>query len=214
MEICVSRIVRDQVRDKLGCGFEDMGEQRVKNIARPVRVFRIPLDDPALAASVAKSDLARRERFTPGPLALTLGLLVVVGTALLFFKFAPWSGETNHFAAAPSSRVVGDAVFFDRDKVALSRSAGATIDRQAAFLLDNPRITVTIKTYCSQDEGAREGLETLAALRANQIRDALSARGIAGDRITAEKGCRAESPDEPSGEAAEAQNPRAVLLRN
>src|SRR5712672_2164322 len=30
--ICVSRVVRDQVRDKLAFDFEDMGEQRVKNI--------------------------------------------------------------------------------------------------------------------------------------------------------------------------------------
>jgi TolB-like protein/class 3 adenylate cyclase/tetratricopeptide (TPR) repeat protein len=37
--ICVSRVVRDQVRDKLDIGFEDMGEQQVKNIARPIRVY-------------------------------------------------------------------------------------------------------------------------------------------------------------------------------
>jgi adenylate cyclase len=39
--ICVSRVVRDQVRDKLDLAFEDMGEQQVKNIARPVRVYRV-----------------------------------------------------------------------------------------------------------------------------------------------------------------------------
>ena len=39
--ICVSRVVRDQVRDKLAFAFEDMGEQQVKNIARPVRVYRV-----------------------------------------------------------------------------------------------------------------------------------------------------------------------------
>src|ERR1700686_2979225 len=38
--ICVSRVVRDQVRDKLDFPFEDLGEQVVKNIARPIRVFR------------------------------------------------------------------------------------------------------------------------------------------------------------------------------
>src|SRR5712671_500304 len=41
--ICVSRVVRDQVRDKVDFGFEDMGEQQVKNITRPVHVYRIPL---------------------------------------------------------------------------------------------------------------------------------------------------------------------------
>jgi TolB-like protein len=39
--ICVSRVVRDQVRDRVGFGFEDLGEQQVKNIARPVRVYRL-----------------------------------------------------------------------------------------------------------------------------------------------------------------------------
>src|SRR5216683_1501300 len=39
--ICVNRVVRDQVRDKLDFAFEDAGEQRVKNIARPLRVYRV-----------------------------------------------------------------------------------------------------------------------------------------------------------------------------
>src|SRR5215831_1959231 len=39
--ICVSRVVRDQVRDRLDYSFEDLGEQQVKNIARPVRAFRV-----------------------------------------------------------------------------------------------------------------------------------------------------------------------------
>ena len=39
--ICISRVVRDQVRDRLDYTFEDLGEQRVKNIARPVRVYRV-----------------------------------------------------------------------------------------------------------------------------------------------------------------------------
>jgi TolB-like protein/class 3 adenylate cyclase len=45
--ICVSRVVRDQIRDKLDLAFDDMGEQQVKNIARPVRAFRIPIGKSA-----------------------------------------------------------------------------------------------------------------------------------------------------------------------
>src|SRR5215831_19424197 len=45
--ICVSRVVRDQVRDKVDFGFEDLGEQHVKNITRPVHVYRIPLAETA-----------------------------------------------------------------------------------------------------------------------------------------------------------------------
>jgi adenylate cyclase len=39
--ICVSRVVRDQVRDRLDYTFDDLGEQQIKNIARPVRVYRV-----------------------------------------------------------------------------------------------------------------------------------------------------------------------------
>ena len=39
--ICVPAIVHDQVRDRLDCVFEDLGEQSLKNIVRPVRVYRI-----------------------------------------------------------------------------------------------------------------------------------------------------------------------------
>lgn len=39
--ICISRGVRDHIRHKVPYGFEDLGEQRVKNIAQPIRVFRL-----------------------------------------------------------------------------------------------------------------------------------------------------------------------------
>jgi adenylate cyclase len=39
--ICISRVVHDQIRDKLPYLFEDMGEQSLKNIDRPVHVYRI-----------------------------------------------------------------------------------------------------------------------------------------------------------------------------
>jgi adenylate cyclase len=52
--ILVSRNVHDQVRDKLSFGFEDMGEQTVKNIARPIGVHRISLGE-SVASTTIKS---------------------------------------------------------------------------------------------------------------------------------------------------------------
>ena len=54
--ICVNRVVRDQVRDKLDFAFEDAGEQRVKNIARPLRVYHVrpgQLADEEMSAAQA-----------------------------------------------------------------------------------------------------------------------------------------------------------------
>jgi adenylate cyclase len=44
--VFVSNTVHDHVRDRLPFVFEDLGEQQVKNIARPVRVYRVRLEGP------------------------------------------------------------------------------------------------------------------------------------------------------------------------
>jgi adenylate cyclase len=48
--ICVSAAVRDQVGERLDIVFEDIGEQIVKNIARPIRVYRVAAAAQAGAA--------------------------------------------------------------------------------------------------------------------------------------------------------------------
>jgi len=61
--ICVSRVVRDQVRDKLDFGFEDLGEQQVKNIARPIRVHRVVLGErPGSLEPTTGTSTPRAER--------------------------------------------------------------------------------------------------------------------------------------------------------
>jgi adenylate cyclase len=47
--ICISRAVRDRIGERLPYSFEDIGEQSVKNIAHPVRVYRIRLESEAKA---------------------------------------------------------------------------------------------------------------------------------------------------------------------
>src|SRR5215475_279005 len=47
--ICISGTVRDHVKNKLILSYEDLGEQAVKNIAEPVRVWRVVMDDAAAA---------------------------------------------------------------------------------------------------------------------------------------------------------------------
>jgi adenylate cyclase len=66
--ICISRTVHDHIRDKLGYPFEDRGEQSVKNIARPVRVYELrreavaglPTSSAPLATPVSQSGGAPR----------------------------------------------------------------------------------------------------------------------------------------------------------
>jgi len=57
--VCVSRTVRDHARDKVQFGFEDLGQRTLKNIARPLRVFRVSWDVPWAAGSPATAEPAR-----------------------------------------------------------------------------------------------------------------------------------------------------------
>ena len=63
--IIVSRVVHDQVQDKLGFKFDDMGEQAVKNITRPVGVHRVHLTEQlprAISPAAGKTERATSER--------------------------------------------------------------------------------------------------------------------------------------------------------
>lgn len=75
--ICMSRSVREQVRDHLGLDLVDMGEVKVKNIDRPVRVFKILVEG---AAGGSRTGGAGRMR---GPfLALAVIFLLSIAGAV------------------------------------------------------------------------------------------------------------------------------------
>jgi adenylate cyclase len=78
--ICLSGTAYDQIEGKLPFACEFRGEHAVKNIARPVRVYRLRLD-PTGSAAPAKRGRARLIRGA----AIALGILVLLGAA-------GWSG--------------------------------------------------------------------------------------------------------------------------
>ena len=77
--ICISGTVHEQVRDKLALGYQDNGEQTVKNIARPVHVWRVLLNGTALHRETRRIP---RRYWRGGVMSLT-GLAIIVGTIVL-----------------------------------------------------------------------------------------------------------------------------------
>src|SRR5205807_10642452 len=82
--ICASRVVRDQVLDKLSFAFEDLGSQQVKNIARPIEVYRVDLGRDDMPASTGGHRHWRRLTRALGRpwLALSVLALSLVGIVL------------------------------------------------------------------------------------------------------------------------------------
>jgi TolB-like protein/class 3 adenylate cyclase/Flp pilus assembly protein TadD len=121
--ICVSRVVRDQVRDKLDFAFEDMGEQQVKNIARPVRTHRVVLDARADDASTEATIATRSTR--PLPQKPSIAVL----------PFANMSGdaEQEYFSEGITEDIITN----------LSRNhAFFVIARSASFTYKGPAVDV------------------------------------------------------------------------
>ncbi len=58
--ICISGTAYDQVENKLPLGYEYLGEQAVKNIAKPVRVYRVVTDPEAVGRVIEKEKAGTR----------------------------------------------------------------------------------------------------------------------------------------------------------
>jgi pimeloyl-ACP methyl ester carboxylesterase len=79
--ICISGTAHDQVRDKLGLAYEDAGEQAVKNIARPVHVWRVLLE--GATSPPRKTRQIPRKYWRGGALSLTALAIAVVMIVLV-----------------------------------------------------------------------------------------------------------------------------------
>jgi len=115
----VSRAVRDQVLDKLSFAFDDLGPREVKNIARPVEVFRVALDAQGSAAiAVPRKTPSARARRPLAALALVVLLSIVGAGAFVAFRHfgatslvVPYSAQDRRmtFAVLPIDVPAGDA---------------------------------------------------------------------------------------------------------
>src|SRR2546428_3678283 len=87
--ICISGTVYDQIKNKLALEYEYLGEQGVKNIAEPVRAWRIQ-DDPGVEPPRRGVSTSQNRRVGSAHLSKTVlvGLLLAGGiTTILYFSF-------------------------------------------------------------------------------------------------------------------------------
>jgi TolB-like protein/class 3 adenylate cyclase len=142
--ICLSEDAYRQVRDRLDEGFVDLGDQTLKNIARPVRAFAIKIGpDGAAAAPAARAS-------TPGPPRLSMVVL----------PFANIGGdpEQEYFADGVTESLTTD----------LSRIAGAfVIARNTAFTYKG--MPFDVKTI-GRELGVRYVLEGSVQRGGNRMR--------------------------------------------
>jgi adenylate cyclase len=150
--ICVSGIVYDQVENKLNflnLGYEYLGEQTVKNIAKPVPVYRVHLEPGAMASSMRGKSEATSSR-PPLPDKPSIAVL----------PFANLSGdpEQEYFSDGITEDLITD----------LSKLSGLfVISRNSAFLYKGKAVT---PEQVGQELGVRYTLEGSVRKAGNRVR--------------------------------------------
>jgi TolB-like protein/class 3 adenylate cyclase len=85
--ISISGTVYDQVKAKLSVGYADLGEQWIKNVAEPIRVYRVLMDPVAAGRTINESRSSARSRRGPWVAAAAAVLvLVAVGGVIAWWR--------------------------------------------------------------------------------------------------------------------------------
>tara|TARA_E500000178_G_C17026175_1_gene758106 strand:- start:2870 stop:3427 length:558 start_codon:yes stop_codon:yes gene_type:complete len=78
---------------------------------------------------------------------------------------------------------VGDRVFFGYDQASFKKEGIETLKRQARFLIENQKLTITVEGHCDS-RGTREYNLALGERRAYAVKSFLTSLGVADDRIS------------------------------
>jgi formylglycine-generating enzyme required for sulfatase activity/class 3 adenylate cyclase len=110
-DLFISGGVYEQIKNKLVCAYQSLGDRQVKNITDPVNVYRV-LPDPAALTQ------ARKMRWPVAMLVLSMSLIAIVGGASWYFSLlqprqmanqTPTPADTQQATPAPAPAVTADA---------------------------------------------------------------------------------------------------------
>jgi len=200
--ICISQTVRDHIGDRLPYAFDDIGEQEVKNIARPLRVYALnvaavaalpPVIAPARPRATRRRATARRE----------LPRLSIVVLPLANLSNDP---DQEYFADGITDDVTTD----------LSRISGSfVIARNTAFTYKGKPVDAK---RIGRDLGVRYVLEGSIRRIGEQVRvnvqliDAESGAHLWAERFDTDRASLSEAQSEITGRLASTLN--LELLRD
>jgi TolB-like protein/Tfp pilus assembly protein PilF len=194
--ICISRTVRDHIGERLPYSFEDMGEQSVKNIARPIRVYGMK------AAIVASLPSASSLTEAGEPVASTNAPRL----SIVVLPFANLSNDLDqeYFADGITDDLTTD----------LSRISGSfVIARNTAFTYKGKPVDVK---QIGRELGVRYVLEGSVRSVGDQVRlnvqliDAGSGAHLWADRFETDRANLAQAQDDITGRLAQTLNLKMV----
>ena len=81
--ICISESAYQQIKNKLAFSYDYVGEQAVKNIAEPVRVYRVRMEPEAVSSKLGEEKMPVGKRLSKAALAI-IAVVVIAGLVALY----------------------------------------------------------------------------------------------------------------------------------
>ena len=108
--ICISDTVHAQIKNKLGLAYEDLGAQSVKNIAEPIRVYRVMLEGGTTTRTTTKATQQPLRKHWRGGVFSLAGLALIIAVIVLVqhLSLRPPSITASippHFSRSDSARI-------------------------------------------------------------------------------------------------------------
>jgi adenylate cyclase len=138
-EICVSRGVRDHLRHRSGMFFEDLGEQLVKNIAHPIRAFRLRTGDEASSEEPVMQLAEIIDE--PEPSAASAAISELSGDTAAALELAFWESVKDGTAAELESYL---EKFPEGTFASLARTRLAAAEDSTGSASDTPSTTAAM----------------------------------------------------------------------
>ena len=131
-EVYISGGIYEQIKHKLVCGYESLGDRKVKNITDPVRVYRVLPDAGAYMRT-------RKRRETVLIFLLSLALLIIASGTLFYMLWQPSTKVADRSTSPPSSQTqAGPATTQATPQPQTSPAAAPATQRAATNVQPSP----------------------------------------------------------------------------